>query len=146
MTEALTPDELTALEMTTLARVNAGFASRRITYRGSMDGSEAVCDLHVFVNMPERSAAAVLTEREDNPGRSVANAIELLAEQVYRDHLAELVPPERVAWIQRDRALVSRRYGYERVRLSWQPHGRAVRFHTPTWQPLSASKLAKETA
>ena len=142
----LTNEELIALEKAAMARVEAGLAAKRYTFRAGTHGNEAVCDLYVFLFKPDRTAAVVLSERPDNPGRSVTNAIEQLACEVYSRYLSDTVTPGRVAWVQHDELLSANKRGYERVRLSWEEHGGAIRFHSPRWMTLRPSAVAEGAA
>lgn len=102
-------------------------------YRGPGAAGESVCDVTVVVDGDK--AAVVLSERQDNRGRSVTNAVEQLAAEIYAAKLARL-KPGRVAWVEHyERGMPANGRTFDRVKLGYvyQPEG-DVRFYGPSWE------------
>ena len=114
----------------------------RFAYKGSWK-CDCVCRLEI-IPLADGRTAVIATELPDNPGTSVTNAAEHLAEEVCR--LYEIAA-EKLVWIET--------YGYESPtrtprtfdlvtfvrpagrRIPLRPGDRHQEFEQPRWQPMS---------
>ena len=124
--------QLTPLEQRALDAARRGKATRH-EYIG-IAGTPAVCDIVVI---HENGAAAVLiSERPDNLGTSVTNAIEHLATQIRKRHL-QSVASDSIRWLERypGNTNAMRTESLDRVMLQWDIS--ADRYRSPTWHPVA---------
>ena len=141
-TTTLTPSERAALENNAITAMQSGSNTDSFvhTFQGQGSTIDAHCGVTLFIDQVNNRAAVVLTEKPGNPGRSVTNAVEQIASEVFNKHLANLannIPPGRVAWIEHyEKGLPASRPTFDRVLLGHAYNAGRVGFYAPDWKRL----------
>jgi len=113
------------------------------------DGSRVmgICDVQVLVEERSYGATVVLSERKDNPGRSVTNAVEEIAALVRHAILKPLgVNPDKVRWVEHYAANAARPETWDEVTFARYDQEREM-YYTPAWRHIARpAELDEETA
>ncbi len=138
-TTTLSPSERASLEQQAITAMQSGGNSSSFvhTFQGNGSSIEARCGVTLFVDQENNRAAVVLTEKPGNPGRSVTNAVEQIASEIFNEHLASSIPAGRVAWIEHyEKGLPANRPTFDRVLMGHAYNAGRVGFYSPDWKRL----------
>lgn len=131
MTSSTGSNALHVCERRALDALHAGRGAL-LHHEGTGSTRETVCNYAIGID--GRSVAVVFSERPDNPGTPVANAIERLATKVY----AERYPgfdTGGIHWLEHRPRRPLHREMLDRVTLCWDDTTSS--FHSPKREPIS---------